>query len=95
MNKDMMLYVSCSESVCRIRVDKLDPTKKEQLFDLLKNRFGQDAEDSYDTSVFEETLFGIPMIVIDGDAPYNNYEEIEEVLNNFKIPKEWIQNEEK
>lgn len=78
-----MLYPNCSESTWRLRTDKLTKEEKKVLDEKLEDIknfewFGEE------TSIFGDEIFGIPAIVIDGDAPYNEYEKLEKELK--KLP---------
>jgi hypothetical protein len=86
--EEIVLNPNCSEAVCRIRTDNLTEDEKIALrakIDKLVN--GDEDKDEAgwqsDTSVYEETVFGIPCIKIDGDLPYNGSEELDGALEEL------------
>ncbi len=89
------LNPNCSEAVMRIRTDKMTPEQKDKLFKELETKFDSSENDeARDTSVSEEEIFGIPTIKIDGQMPYNNSEEIQEVLDENGVVGSWVETEE-
>lgn len=91
-----ILNPNCSESVLRIRTDKMNAFDKEKLYEELKKKFdSSENEDAGETFVDEDTIFGIPHIVINGDEPFNNREEIDKVLKEHKVNDEWIHEDER
>jgi len=93
----MILNPNCSEAVMRIRTDAMTEEQKTKLLNELTEKFdsNEDKNEAYDTSVSEETIFGIPHIAIDGQMPYNNSEDIDKVLEEHNVSEDWVESAER
>ena len=93
MRIEIGINPNCSESVVRFRTDKLTGEQREQLFGALKSFV---EEYAYETDVFKGKIFGIECITVDGDAPYNDYDNLMASLKDLKfMDKVKIEREEK
>ena len=77
---------NCSESVARINLKNLTEADKDELIALLE-RISKDEDHWYYTDWSEDDVFGQPIIAIDGNAPYNEPEWLEEQLRSLKCGK--------
>ena len=69
MKIEFSLNPNCSEATLHFRTDNLSADKKKALFSALKKAV---EKYNYETWVFEDTCFGIQMITVNGDMPYND-----------------------
>lgn len=84
---------NCSEAIIRFRVDKLTEEENEKLFKALKSYV--DKYD-YETNIYDNTIFGIHCITVDGNAPYNDSDGLKKIVNKFSFKnKIEIEEEEK
>jgi hypothetical protein len=103
------LQANCSESTIRLNLEKQPQKKIDELIHKLRVELAipeyhekqQDWDDQEDKKeyewsegyVYEKTIFGMPVLEISGDAPYNYGEEIEEVIRRY-LPKAKMENTE-
>ena len=71
---------NCSEGIVRFRTDKLTTEQEEELLNALKSFV---EEYNYETSVYKAKIFGIKCITVDGDAPYNDHDNLIKVAEKF------------
>ena len=85
----MRLYPNCSETTVRIKSSTLSPERKAKFLKQLNALHYEDDKDmKFEMNVSEEKIFGVDCIVISGDAPYNNREEIDEVIAKYSEIKD-------
>lgn len=96
--EDIILYPNCSEAVMRIKVDSLTDDEHKKIMAFLKRcndknndetwkprtKLDKEIDESWhDTGFNEKTIFGISVIEIDGDSPYNSGDWLEKVIRNI------------
>lgn len=74
------LWANCSEAVCRIKVSRMPRNKRTELYRKLEEAVNKYLDEDGNTSISMGEIFGLKIITIDGDMPYNNFEEIEGIL---------------
>lgn len=90
MERDIELNPNCSEAIMRISIKRLTEKEKEILMDYLNllDNLSQDNPNEYewwyDSYVYEEEFDGMIWIDIEGETPYNQWNELEEYIN--KLP---------
>ena len=80
MQIEFSLNPNCSEAVCRIKVSRMPVNKRNELYRKLDEAISKYCEEGGETSLSLDEMFGLKIITIDGDMPYNNYEEIESII---------------
>lgn len=80
-----ILNPNCSEAVMRLRTSKLTKEETAKLLEKLKSFEDGKDDDWGETWSEESTVFGVPHIKVDGNAPYNNPEKIHGVLEALGI----------
>jgi len=83
-----VLNPNCSEAVMRLKIDKLSEKEIKELDNLLKDMdegtelLGDDEDNNfwYDTSWKDTEIFGMRVMEIKGETPFNNPEELENKL---------------
>ena len=98
MKIEIGIQANCSEATMRIKLKGHDSKKVEKLiekfqiecddyFDEKKTEWDNDELKKefnfYETSVFEETIFGTKVLTIKGDAPYNSYDDCMTIINRY------------
>jgi len=77
------LNPNCSEATCRLKIDNLTD-KEEECVDVMLKDLEENNEDWGDTSYSTNTIFGIRVIEIKGNYPYNNDTDLANALD--KLP---------
>ena len=95
---EMGINPNCSEATVRIKINDVDDKAVKELIAKLELETNQEEEsigewddektskkefEWYETYISEETMFGIDCIKISGDAPYNNGDQIADVIDRF------------
>ena len=80
------LNPNCSEAVMHIRTDRLSEQEKDELCGILEK-----AAEEYDndTWVTEGELFGIQVITVSGDMPYNEPDKLGEIVDKYDVDVEF------
>lgn len=93
MKIEIGISPNCSEATIRFQTTKLTKEQEEQLYEAL-TAFVEKYD--YETSVFRSNIFGIKCITVDGDAPYNNYDDMMAAVKDLKfMDKVKIESDEK
>lgn len=97
---------NCSEATIHIDLRGQDKKKIKELINKLELEFHNDIGEVKDWDdekgkefelsegyVSEKSIFGTKLLVIQGDAPYNYPDEIEEIINRYlpKAKREWAE----
>jgi len=78
--ENILLNPNCSEAVMKINVSKVD----KQLVEFLSNQLDEAIiEYNYETDIFRETMFGLDIIKIRGDMPYNDPEKLIKIIEQY------------
>lgn len=100
MQIEMGVQSNCSDATIRIKIDGQDPKKVKALIKELEKRLGEvddpadkdwnDEESSFDPwsegYITKKDIFGMNIIEITGDAPYNYSDDILAVIKKY-LPK--------
>lgn len=81
MKVELSLNPNCSEAVIRINTKRLSEEDKKKLFAELTKAV---EKYDYDTGVYENEIFGVEMIEVKGDMPYNSPKKLEVIINRYK-----------
>jgi len=84
MKIELSLNPNCSEAVCRIKVNRMPRNKKAELYRKLEEAVNKYSEEGGETSISMGRMFGIEMITIDGDMPFNDPNTIEEIITPYR-----------
>jgi hypothetical protein len=82
MKVENSLNPNCSEAVMRIRTDRLSAEEKERLYNTLD---GAIKNYDYETYINEGTSFGVQIITVSGDMPFNKSEELENITSSYDV----------
>ncbi len=67
----------------RISLEYLQPEEIKQFSAFLDKISQESPEEWFDTSHWEEDIFGIPVMIIKGDAPFNEAEWLENKIRSL------------
>jgi|GEM_PF-2736169 len=77
--EEILLNPNCSEAIVRIDLRGLNIPRVSSLFSELEKAIGEDS----DTWINEKTIFGIPVLTIDGNMPYNDSETLNKIIDRY------------
>lgn len=86
-----MLQPNCSEAIFRIDLSNLTSKERRKVNKVYREfLFGRGTEELKwwgETSIYKDTIFGIPALIIQGEAPYHCENELRSFLEE-KLGKE-------
>lgn len=77
------LNPNCSEATVRLRTDFLNEKEKKALEDYIID-LEKDTDFWYEANWYHHSMFGMEIISINGDMPYNHYDDLIDKLS--KLP---------